>query len=170
MGVSLGAQAQGFFSSLLLGAALALLYDLLRAIRLRRRTSNALTGMLDALYCLLLALLSFLFALRVGGGELRLYMLLAALSGAALYFRLGARWLRPLWAFWAEVLFSLLQLAAAPFRLLKKFYGKLHKLCKRYFLFFRSRTIIKTYERSARKSLRRQRQKEGSRHGGAEQN
>ena len=163
MGVSLGAQAQGFFSSLLLGAALALLYDLLRAIRLRRRTSNALTGMLDALYCLLLALLSFLFALRVGGGELRLYMLLAALSGAALYFRLGARWLRPLWAFWAEVLFSLLQLAAAPFRLLKKF-------CKRDFLFFRSRTIIKTYERSARKSLRRERQKEGSRHGGAEQN
>ena len=98
MGVSLGAQAQGFLASLLLGAALALLYDLLRAIRLRRRTSNALTAALDALYCLLLAALSFLFALRVGGGELRLFMLFSALAGAIAYFALLAPLLRPLWA------------------------------------------------------------------------
>ena len=108
MGVSLDAQAQDFLASLLLGAALALLYDLLRAIRLRRKASGALTGALDALYCLLLALLSFFFALRIGGGELRLFMLLSALLGAVLYFALLARCLRPLWAFWADVLFALL--------------------------------------------------------------
>ena len=37
MGFPLSAQAQGFFSSLLLGFSLALIYDLLRALRLSRR-------------------------------------------------------------------------------------------------------------------------------------
>ena len=99
MGFTLHAQGQSFLASLLLGAALALLYDLLRAIRLRRRSSGALTAALDALYCAALALLPFLFALRIGGGELRLFMLLAGILGAVVYFTLCARLLRPLWAF-----------------------------------------------------------------------
>ena len=106
MGVSLSGQAQGFFAALLLGVSLSLLYDLLRAVRLRRAARRRLTGALDALYCALAALLTFLFALRVGGGELRLYMLFAALLGAVCYFALCARLLRPLWDFWAEVLFA----------------------------------------------------------------
>ena len=157
MGVSLSGQAQGFFAALLLGVSLSLLYDLLRAVRLRRAARRRLTGALDALYCALAALLTFLFALRVGGGELRLYMLFAALLGAVCYFALCARRLRPLWDFWAEVLFAVFRLFAAPLRRLQKVYGKLAKLCKRYFLFSRNRLIIRSYERSARFALRRTR-------------
>ena len=160
MGFTLTAQAEGFAASLLLGFSLALLYDLLRAVRLRRRERALLTGALDALYCVIFALLVFLFSMRVGGGELRLYMILAALLGALFYFSLCARLLRPLWDLWAGVLFSLLAVVSLPLRTAGRAYGKLAKLCKRYFLFSRNRLIIKSYERRARYSLRRARKKE----------
>ena len=162
--MSLSEQAQCFLASLLLGFILSLLYDLLRAVRLRRATKRRFTSALDLLYCAAFALLTFLFALRIGGGELRLYMLFSVLLGAVSYFAFCARLFRPLWAFWAEVLFSFARLAAAPLRWLQKVYGKLAKLCKRYFLFSRNRLIIKSYERRARYSLRRARKKEAHRH------
>lgn len=73
--MSLSEQARCFLASLLLGFILSLLYDLLRAVRLRRATKRRFTSALDLLYCAAFALLTFLFALRIGGGELRLYML-----------------------------------------------------------------------------------------------
>ena len=152
MGFPLSAQAQGFFSSLLLGFSLALIYDLLRALRLSRRGLALLTPLCDTLYCALFALLVFLFSLRAAGGELRLYMIASALCGALFYFLVCARFFRPLWALWAEVLLALLSLLTAPLRALKKLYGKLAKLCKRYFLFSKKRLIIKAYERSALRS------------------
>ena len=114
--MSLSEQARCFLASLLLGFILSLLYDLLRAVRLRRATKRRFTSALDLLYCAAFALLTFLFALRIGGGELRLYMLFSVLLGAVSYFTLCARLFRPLWAFWAEVLFSFARLAAAPLR------------------------------------------------------
>ena len=68
--MSLSEQAQCFLASLLLGFILSLLYDLLRAVRLRRATKRRFTSALDLLYCAAFALLTFLFALRIGGGEL----------------------------------------------------------------------------------------------------
>lgn len=165
MGTSLSEQASSLLYAVLLGVAAALLYDLLRALRLHRRRSRALTGVLDAVYCAVLALLAFAFSLRIGGGELRLYMLLAALCGAAVWFALIAPLLRPLWTFWAETFFALLRLLRLPFYALKSFYGKLTKLCKRLFLFSRNCFIIKAYERSARQAYRKTAKREGQRHG-----
>ena len=76
MGIEIGAQLDALWRALFLGAAFALLYDGLRALRLRRRTRRALTDLLDALYCLFLAAALLAFTLRIGQGELRLYMLL----------------------------------------------------------------------------------------------
>jgi len=164
MGFTLCAQAQDFLSSLLLGLSLALIYDLLRALRLSRRGLAFLTPLCDALYCALFALLVFLFSLA-RGGELRLYMIASALCGALFYFLACARFFRPLWALWAGVLVSLLALLTAPLRALKRLYGKLAKLCKRYFLFSKKRLIIKAYERRALRSARRARKKGGEKHG-----
>ena len=50
MGFTLTAQAQGFASSLLLGFSLALAYDLLRAVRLKRRGLAFLTPLCDTLF------------------------------------------------------------------------------------------------------------------------
>ena len=165
MGVSLSEQATALACALALGGAAALLYDLLRAIRFRRRRSRLLTDALDALYCLALAVLFFAFALRIGGGELRLYMLFAAFLGAALYFALLARLFRPLWDFWAGTFFALLRLLRLPLDALKIFYGKLTKLCKRLFLFLRNCFIIKAYRRSVRRIDRRSGRKEERTHG-----
>ena len=80
------AQLAALCKAVLLGWLSGCVYDLLRSVRLLRRRSRALTHTLDALYgaALLLALLGF--ALHVGGGQLRLYMLLGAAAGCVLYF------------------------------------------------------------------------------------
>ena len=133
--MSLSEQARCFLASLLLGFILSLLYDLLRAVRLQRATKRRFTSALDLLYCAAFALLTFLFALRIGGGELRLYMLFSVLLGAVSYFAFCARLFRPLWAFWAEVLFSFARLAAAPLRWLQKFMVNLPNFAKDTFFF-----------------------------------
>ena len=114
MGIEIGAQLDALWRSLFLGAAFALLYDGLRALRLRRRTRRALTDLLDALYCLFLAAALLAFTLRIGQGELRLYMLAFIALGAYLSFALLSPLLRPLWDFWADCLFAFARLLRAP--------------------------------------------------------
>ena len=133
MGIEIGAQLDALWRSLFLGAAFALLYDGLRALRLRRRTRRALTDLLDALYCLFLAAALLAFTLRIGQGELRLYMLAFIALGAYLSFALLSPLLRPLWDFWADCLFAFARLLRAPLLLVKKYYGKLHKFAKKLF-------------------------------------
>lgn len=137
MGIEIGAQLDALWRSLFLGAAFALLYDGLRALRLRRRTRRALTDLLDALYCLFLTAALLAFTLRIGQGELRLYMLAFIALGAYLSFALLSPLLRPLWDFWADCLFAFARLLRAPLLLVKKYYGKLHKFAKKLFLFSR---------------------------------
>ena len=68
----------------------------------RRNYQSALTDLLDALYCLFLAAALLAFTLRIGQGELRLYMLAFIALGAYLSFALLSPLLRPLWDFWAD--------------------------------------------------------------------
>ena len=70
-----------FCQAILLGMAAALLYDLLRAFRLRL---PRLTSALDILYCMAAGLAVFLFMLRRAQGQLRLYLLLGAVGGGVL--------------------------------------------------------------------------------------
>ena len=110
------AQLAALCKAVLLGWLSGCVYDLLRSVRLLRRRSRALTHTLDALYgaALLLALLGF--ALHVGGGQLRLYMLLGAAAGCALYFWAFRGIFRPLWGFWTGAAASMAALLARPAR------------------------------------------------------
>lgn len=107
-------QLVSFLRAALLGLMAGVVYDLLRAVRLRRRRSRALTHILDAVYVLSALLGLFLFTLRQGQGELRLYMLLAMVLGLSFYFLLLGSIFRPLWAFWVDVLASLLKFLWKP--------------------------------------------------------
>ena len=78
-------QLTAYLTAALLGAASAMVYDLLRAVRLRRRRDRRLTGLADGLYITMLGLLLLWFTLRIGEGELRLYMLTGVALGAVLY-------------------------------------------------------------------------------------
>jgi spore cortex biosynthesis protein YabQ len=107
-------QLISFLRSALLGLMAGVVYDLLRAVRLRRARSRVLTHLLDAVYVLSALLVLFLFTLRQGDGELRLYMLLAIALGLSFYFLLLGGIFRPLWSFWVDVLISLLKILWKP--------------------------------------------------------
>ncbi|MBE6989799.1 MAG: hypothetical protein E7426_03525 [Ruminococcaceae bacterium] len=139
-------QLQLLVLSLLGGAAAAAIYDMLRAIRLRRRDDRLLTHLLDTVYVALAALALAAFGRRPGGGELRLYALLHMALGAALYFLLAASLLRPLWAFWAGTAADwarLLRLPAAVFLSLAK---KIGQKAKKVFYFLRKYVKIGNYK------------------------
>ncbi|MBQ2698288.1 MAG: spore cortex biosynthesis protein YabQ, partial [Clostridia bacterium] len=74
-----------FGQSLLMGAGLALVYDLLRPLR-RRIPRFAWAA--DALFGLAAPAGVFLFVLRRSGGEPRLYVLAGLLLGSAAFFTL----------------------------------------------------------------------------------
>ena len=71
-----------FSQAVLLGLSAGLVYDLLRALRLR---IPRLTAPLDILYCLTAGAAAFLFILRRAQGQLRVYMLLGAAGGVWLF-------------------------------------------------------------------------------------
>ena len=83
-----------FGQSILLGGGIALLYDLLRPLRLRH---PRLTWLTDGAYCLTALLTVFLFLLRRVEGVPRLYVLLGLLGGGMLFFGLLSALLRPVW-------------------------------------------------------------------------
>ena len=114
MGNYVTAQLVTFALAALLGAVCGVVYDLLRSVRLLRRRSALLTHVLDGVYVTLVLLAVFLFALRRGEGELRLYMLLAMVLGAVFYFGALSTWLRPLWDFWASAAAAFLALLWKP--------------------------------------------------------
>ena len=83
MGLPIRAQALSLLLALGTGAALGLLYDLLRPIRRRGRDA-----VWDVLFCAASALLCFLLALREENGRLAGGQLLGGLLGFCLYLHL----------------------------------------------------------------------------------
>ncbi|MBD9199049.1 MAG: hypothetical protein EGQ09_18760 [Clostridiales bacterium] len=106
-------QLRTFGWAILLGLAAGLLYDLLRAIRLRR---PRMTWALDLLYCLAAGAALSLFVLRQGDGQLRSYILLGALGGGVVFFSLFSAPLRPLWDFWLDRCAEFFRLLVWPLR------------------------------------------------------
>ena len=86
------AQARELLAALILGAALGLVYDLLRPLR-HGRLSTALT---DLLFCLVTTLALLAFLLYAGRGRLRIFAIFGILSGAAVWFLTLSRPLRRL--------------------------------------------------------------------------
>ena len=108
-------QLSAYLTAAALGAASAMCYDLLRTVRLRRRRNRRLTGALDAVYIAVQGLLLLWFALRIGQGELRLYMLTGMALGALLYGLTLPPLLRPLWDFWLDAAVQCCRLLCRPF-------------------------------------------------------
>ena len=107
-------QLSAYLTAAALGAASAMCYDLLRTVRLRRRRNRRLTGALDAVYIAGQGLLLLWFALRIGQGELRLYMLTGMALGALLYGLTLPPLLRPLWDFWLDAAVQCCRLLCRP--------------------------------------------------------
>lgn len=125
MGNYISEQLAMFLRAILLGGSLGLVYDLFGAVR--SLGGRIWGGLLDVLYCALAVSSLFLFVMA-GGGEMRIFVLAGALGGAVLFFCLLSRPLRPLWAFWLEILLSPLRAAAGLVKKLLQFTRKWQKV------------------------------------------
>ena len=125
MGNEIPLQLAQFLRSILLGGTLALCYDLIRA--LRSLGGVVWESVLDVLVSFGAAASVFLFVMAEDG-ELRLFILFGVVGGAVLFFSLLSSALRPIWAFWMEVLL-------VPLRLGKKLFQKLDIFFKKGFSF-----------------------------------
>jgi len=74
-----------FVKALLLGFAIAALYDVLRIYRTIVKCHKTVLTVQDIIYSVIAALLTFLFALVLNSGKVRVYLILSHFFGAILY-------------------------------------------------------------------------------------
>lgn len=129
------AQLLNLFHAALTGLAAGVFYDLLRAVRLRRRHSLLLTHLSDGLYVLFLGISALYLTLRVGQGELRLYLIFGAVVGALLWFSLLADFFRPLWDWWLDTIRAFGSFLWKPVAFFLHFGQKIWCQAKKGFLF-----------------------------------
>jgi len=79
-------QALALLESILLGAALGVFYNLLRAIRWEARTGTCMTALLDAFFWLVLLTALFEFNITRAPGQARYYIIAGMGIGASLVF------------------------------------------------------------------------------------
>ena len=84
MEVSVTGQALAFLGALALGAGVGLLYDLFRILRVRLPW-KALGAVLDLMFWLTVTAALFVYAVAAGDGEVRIYLVMGVLAGAAGY-------------------------------------------------------------------------------------
>ena len=124
----------------LLGWGLGLLYDLLQTVR--RQCRGFLAVALDVLYGLAVPAALFFFALRVTGGELRIYHLLCFAGGLILFLVFCSAPLRPIWDFWADALLRFGRFCLLPLRFLRHLVKKIAFYLKKLFHFQKKYYII----------------------------
>ena len=137
MELPLRLQALQLAAAFALGAALGVVYDLLRALR---RRVPALTAAADALFCLLLLVGLLALALYAGGGLLRLFFFPGIALGAWAYFRTLGRLLLPAFSWVFSAIGRVFHLILAPGKnFLKKcriFFKKSFASVKKWFTIF----------------------------------
>ncbi len=78
-------QAYVFLATVYAGFVIGFVYDLFRMIRQITRPGKLVTGLLDLVFWLLMALLSFLVVFKVNYGVIRLYTIAGLAIGWGLY-------------------------------------------------------------------------------------
>lgn len=86
MEISIAAQTVVFLQAILLGAAIGVYYDFLRAVRREGRLGSILTALLDGAFWLAVIVAFALFVLLIADGSERSYVLVGCAGGLALYF------------------------------------------------------------------------------------
>ena len=128
-------QLRELLAAMALGAGAACLYDVLRTARLLDRSDKLLTHLLDAVFVTALSLGTLFLSLRLGQGQLRLFMLLGAMAGAGVWFTLLSPLLRPIWEIWCAAMVATFLLLTKPVLLLWKLLVKAALATKKGFSF-----------------------------------
>ena len=130
MGNEIPRQLAQFFRSILMGGALALIYDTARALHvLGGKTWEIL---LDTLVSISSVFALFLLVMAEEG-ELRLFILMGTVGGAVLFFTLISPSLRPILAFWVDLSLFPLRLGHKLSRKMQLFFKKVFSFLKEWF-------------------------------------
>ena len=141
-------QVQTIAAAFAMGCAAALLYDLLRTLRLARRR-RTVTHLTDLVYVLAVGWAFLQFALAIGQGELRLYVLPCAALGAIFSWRVLVPLFRPIWQFWLGAAVHMGRLLWQPVRMLLHFCKKVWISAEKAIAFFKKYCKIKLYRKKA---------------------
>jgi spore cortex biosynthesis protein YabQ len=116
-------------AALVTGGALGLLYDVLKTIRKRTRY-KAVAGFLDLLFWLMAVIGLFTLGMSSGRGDIRLFMLAAALIGVVLYMIGPSFAVNKALDFIADLICSALNFCLKPLGMIKKQVKKAKKFKK----------------------------------------
>jgi hypothetical protein len=141
MEISLSGQLATFAMAALLGGFAGLFYDALAIIAMRVRF-NFIRALFDVLFCLSVVFALFGFAMTVGGGELRLFALLAFGLGALAYYLTLSGFVRSIGGFVLDTLIKAVLFLLSPLFALYMLIKKIHKYFTNLFHFCKKRVIM----------------------------
>lgn len=139
MDISVSGQAAALAGALLLGFLIGLAYDLLRIPRAYIRIP-LLGETLDLLFWLAATAALFFYAVYAGNGEVRIYMALALMGGATVYFLALSHWVRALSGLMVAAVTAVVKIMLLPFvkaaevlkKIQRKFKNSFSSRWKRY--------------------------------------
>lgn len=127
MGIGIAEQTVDFLWSVAFGTLLGLFYDVFRIVRVTVRTPAAVVFVQDVVFWFLAGLCTFIFIFAVNAGELRLFLFLGILAGAAVYyFTLGMlvmAFARTVVSFIKRALRLVFKVITFPLRVLYRVFG-----------------------------------------------
>lgn len=127
MGISVTGQSVVFLSACVFGMVLGLVYDIFRIIRVAVPHGGLAVFIEDVLFFLLCAVSTFLFLLYMSAGEIRFFVIIGEILGAALYyFSIGFlvyRSAKAIIGFLKKTLRLFWRFFSAPFRVIFGFVG-----------------------------------------------
>ena len=104
-----------FFTSVLIGAIMGIVFDFFRALRRKGNTRNILVYMQDIIFWLIIAIIIIVSSFIINNGELRGYMLLGYILGALMYMLLISKYIKFLFGIIFDFIEKILGYLILPF-------------------------------------------------------
>lgn len=83
-----------FFTSVIIGAIMGIIFDFFRALRRKGNTKNILVYIQDVIFWLIIAIIIIVSSFIINNGELRGYMLLGYILGAIIYMLIFSKYIK----------------------------------------------------------------------------
>lgn len=113
-----------FFTSVIIGAIMGIIFDFFRALRRKGNTKNILVYIQDVIFWLIIAIIIIVSSFIINNGELRGYMLLGYILGAIVYILAFSKYIKLLFGFIFDFIEKIFGYLLLPF---EKMMRKLEK-------------------------------------------
>lgn len=109
-----------FFSSVLIGAVMGIIFDFFRALRRKGNTKNVLVYIQDIIFWLIIAIMIIVSSFVINNGELRGYMLIGYILGAILYLLIFSKYIKFVFGIIFDFIEKVFEYLLLPFEKLAK--------------------------------------------------